>query len=98
MHFSHLNRRDFVTLLGAWSLVWPDRVATLPAYRPSRPILLASGSKFCVRLCQMRSLFRLFLCHHSAVYAHICGACAAISKPPDPLDCPLSGVWRDGCR
>src|SRR5258706_12910635 len=42
--------------------------------------------------------FPLVPCHHSAVCARICGACAAISKPPDPLDCPLSGGWRDGCR
>jgi putative tryptophan/tyrosine transport system substrate-binding protein len=34
----------------ASSRVWHARGATSPAYRSSRPILPASGSKFCVRL------------------------------------------------
>ena len=40
--------------------------------------------------------FPLVPCHHSAVCARICGACAAISKPPDPVWSKNWNCKKDG--
>src|SRR5215831_9742683 len=42
-------RRRLIRLTPGWSLVWPGRVVTSPAYRARPPILLANGSNFYAR-------------------------------------------------